>query len=495
MYLLSIKQENSILSFNESGRNHNVAQGTNLNVAGKSNLNTAGKGNFDMILKHSLLFKHENEFKNVKGRCINSQNRVFQFGADFTNDCASEIKVNGKLKNKKGSISKLNSVNKVVEFTEEEISVSRQNNVQLSQFTYGKCVPERILDAPNMKDDFSINILDWGSNNCIAVALENTVYLWNGNTNETQLLSNCPFLVSSVKWLVNCTCLAIGMSNGIIQVWDSLKGIQLRNLKGHKINARVTALESNNFILFSGSADGVILSHDMRKKDHIVQVLKAEQNEEITSIKLSPHESNYLATSSKDGTILIWDLSKIAGSTLGNIQCLLRIKEELLTLQIDYTVDVVFPKSLLTQHKNGVRAISFCPWQKGLLVSGGVDKQLKSFNIEKGILISKSNLGSHIYSINWNIFDKEIVTTHGLPKNQISIWKFPEMIEVGSIIEHIRRPLYSDLSPDFTTLVTGSGEERLFFWKIFSPNSNSSKNAQNAISACPQSGNFLDELR
>lgn len=46
---------------------------------------------------------------------------------------------------------------------------------------------ERTLDAPDLVDDFYLNLLDWGSKNVLAIALDNTVYLWdasNGSTSE-----------------------------------------------------------------------------------------------------------------------------------------------------------------------------------------------------------------------------------------------------------------------------------------------------------------------
>lgn len=38
---------------------------------------------------------------------------------------------------------------------------------------------ERILDAPDLSDDFYLNLLDWSARNTLAVALGQSVYLWN----------------------------------------------------------------------------------------------------------------------------------------------------------------------------------------------------------------------------------------------------------------------------------------------------------------------------
>ena len=48
--------------------------------------------------------------------------------------------------------------------------------------------PSRILDAPDIVDDYYLNLLSWSSSNVLAVALANNVYLWNAATNEVSEL-------------------------------------------------------------------------------------------------------------------------------------------------------------------------------------------------------------------------------------------------------------------------------------------------------------------
>lgn len=44
--------------------------------------------------------------------------------------------------------------------------------------------PEKILDAPDIVDDYYLNLLDWSQNNILAVCLAQTVYLWNAVTGD-----------------------------------------------------------------------------------------------------------------------------------------------------------------------------------------------------------------------------------------------------------------------------------------------------------------------
>ena len=40
--------------------------------------------------------------------------------------------------------------------------------------------PYKILQAPNLQDDFYLNLVDWSDNNQIAVALDTSLYIWSG---------------------------------------------------------------------------------------------------------------------------------------------------------------------------------------------------------------------------------------------------------------------------------------------------------------------------
>ena len=63
-------------------------------------------------------------------------------------------------------------------------------------------VPFKILDVPNIQDDFYLNLLAWSSKNTLAVALENTIYLWNATTNGVSRLCDIrDNSITSVSWM------------------------------------------------------------------------------------------------------------------------------------------------------------------------------------------------------------------------------------------------------------------------------------------------------
>lgn len=88
------------------------------------------------------------------------------------------------------------------------------------------------MDAPDIVDDFYLNLLDWGSSNVLAIALENTVYLWdasNGSTSELVTVDDESGPVTSVCWAPDGRHIAIGLNNSHVQLWDSTANKQVLN--------------------------------------------------------------------------------------------------------------------------------------------------------------------------------------------------------------------------------------------------------------------------
>lgn len=83
---------------------------------------------------------------------------------------------------------------------------------------------ERTLDAPDLVDDYYLNLLDWGSGNVLAIALGNTVYLWdatNGSTSELVTVEDENGPVTSVNWAPDGRHIAVGLNNSEVQLWDT----------------------------------------------------------------------------------------------------------------------------------------------------------------------------------------------------------------------------------------------------------------------------------
>ena len=63
-------------------------------------------------------------------------------------------------------------------------------------------VPYKVLDAPDLADDFYLNLVDWGSQNILGVGLGSCVYMWNSTSGRvTKLCDLTDDTVTSVNWI------------------------------------------------------------------------------------------------------------------------------------------------------------------------------------------------------------------------------------------------------------------------------------------------------
>lgn len=154
-------------------------------------------------------------------------------------------------------------------------------------------VPCKVLDAPSLQDDFYLNLVDWGSQNILAVGLGSNVYLWHASTSQvTRLLglSSMEDCVTSVAWSDGGRHLAVGTSRGEVQLWDAFAEKLIRTMNGH--SARVGALAwkgttggGGSTLLASGSRDRLICLRDPRS-DQSFEARLCAHKQEVCGLKV-----------------------------------------------------------------------------------------------------------------------------------------------------------------------------------------------------------------
>ena len=297
-------------------------------------------------------------------------------------------------------------------------------------------VPFKVLDAPDLADDFYLNLVDWGGSNILGVGLGSCVYMWNSSSGRvTKLCDLQDDIVTSVSWIQRGTHVSIGTNKGLVQIWDAEKQRRLRTMTGH--TARVGALAWNDHILTSGSRDRLIYHRDVRQADQYLRKLVGHK-QEVCGLKWNT-EDGQLASGGNDNKLMVWD----------------KLSET--------------PLYKFTEHTAAVKAIAWSPHQHNLLASGGgtADRRIKFWNTSTGQCVQELDTGSQVCNLAWSKNSNEIVSTHGYSQNQIVVWKYPSMTQVASLTGHTYRVLYLAMSPDGQTIVTGAGDETLRFWKCF----------------------------
>jgi cell division cycle 20-like protein 1 (cofactor of APC complex) len=312
-------------------------------------------------------------------------------------------------------------------------------------------VPFKVLDAPALQDDFYLNLVDWSSQNVLAVGLGSCVYLWSACTSKvTKLcdLAQSEDIVTSVSWAQRGTHLAVGTNKGEVQLWDAIKVKKVRTMSGH--SARVGTLAWSGPSLASGSRDRLIYLRDVRVQTPFTDRLSTHR-QEVCGLKWSFDEPAFLASGGNDNQLHVVDSRNPAQ-----------------------------PVHRFSDHTAAVKAIAWSPHQHGLLASGGgtADRCIRFWNTLSGSALSSVDTGSQVCNLAWSQNCNEIVSTHGYSLNQIVVWRYPSLSKVVTLTGHTYRVLYLAVSPDGSTIVTGAGDETLRFWQVFpGPRSDAKNNS------------------
>lgn len=352
-------------------------------------------------------------------------------------------------------------------------------------------VPYKVLDAPDLADDFYLNLVDWGSGDILAVGLGPSVYLWNRETGKVNQLCQLEGdSVTSVSWIQRGSHLAIGTSKGLLMIYDTVAERRLRTMTGH--SARISSLAWNAHVLSTGSRDRTILHRDVRYAPQYIRRLTGHK-QEVCGLKWNP-DTEQLASGGNDNKIFVWD----------------RMEERWQHRWGEQEGG----------HKAAVKAIAWSPHQRGLLASGGgtADRCIKFWNTisqaqtstslsttmtglspadphsssfalgmpvmsplaaattsprspsgppSNPYLLRSHDTGSQVCNLLFSTLTSELVSTHGYSQHAINIWKYPSMNQVVSLTGHTYRVLYLSMSPDGAVIVTGAGDETLRFWDVF----------------------------
>lgn len=352
----------------------------------------------------------------------------------------------------------VNNINNFIRYNNRRIITPENNNKLYRKI---QKTPIRILDAPNLVDDYYFNILDWGKENIIAVALSNEIYLWNNDNLQTSLLmkyenkdnDDMNNYITSLSWMNNGICLGVGLPNGTIQLWDINKKIKLREINAH--DDRISCLSWNEYILSSGSRDRYIKNFDVRNRNAEISKIK-KHKQEICSLKYS-NEGDLLASGGNDNIAYIWDIRNLNNYFIF-------LNENI----YNNNYKEIKPYSINNMHQAAIKAMSWCPWKRHILATGGgsKDQSIKIYSCDNNKLLKNIKTGSQVCTLLWNNIEKEIISSHGYNKNQIIIWNYEKNKKICELKGHMNRVLYLTISPNERYICSGSGDETLRFWEI-----------------------------
>lgn len=283
---------------------------------------------------------------------------------------------------------------------------------------------------------------------------------WVTATSSLLVWSPQPSSFLSSRVLTSILPLRAGTNSNEVQLWDVARGRQIRTMRGHQ--DRVSSLSWNRAILSSGSRDTTIIHHDVRIAQHQIALLEGH-TQEVCGLRWS-EDGTQLASGGNDNILNVWD----EGRT-----------------EARYRLD---------HHTSAVKAVAWCPWQANTLASGGgaADRCIKIWNTRTGACLNSVDTGSQVCGLVWSRTHKELVSSHGYSQNQLAVWKYPSMVKLGEMHGHTSRVLFMSLSPDGETIVSGAGDERLRFWKVWPSKTASAASRKESVAVSAAAGQQQD---
>lgn len=332
--------------------------------------------------------------------------------------------------------------------TLDDQSQAKSKSVQRSKFVLPK-KPFKVLEAPNISDDFYHSIFQWSSSNLLGVNLDNNIYTLDADSGEVTKIYeafDCE-AVTSLQWNEAGDQLAMGNILGQISIWDVNTQKEITNFDSHE--GRVCAMDWRS-TLISGSKDSKIVQHDFRAKSAQVKTYQAH-SEEVCKLRWSPDEQLF-CSGGNDNKFFIWSPQSQIPIMKGS-------------------------------HNSCVKAMAWSENQHGMLATGGgsADKMIKTWNAMTKELVHERLTGSQVCSLIYSKHTNDLISAHGFPNNEINIWRANGLKKVGSLLGHTERVLYLNLSPCASTLVSCAGDETLRFWKLYDGYQTDSTSKQNEV--------------
>ena len=332
--------------------------------------------------------------------------------------------------------------------------------------------PFKKLEAPFLNKTKYNQLLDFNSDDLLAIALGGIVYSYDTSLGQVCKITELPFKQAiSVKWLDDYL-LAIGTNDGVIELFDAVKEVRVRTIVGHQ--EAVRTLDIRNKTLFSGADDRLIISSDLRKREAVCCFVGHEGG--VNSLRFS-QDDYVFATSGRDRSIRIWDVR--GGKQKAPIMKNINVEKESVSLvaninlfDFDCKQEVPYRTSLEGIKLNsGCKAFAWSPLQRGVLyygTNGEKGNYVGLYHTGESKVVRRHSEEGALDGIFFSKHDRQVVLVNRGQQTNVVIKNTNDWDTLGSFGQHSQEVTASAINRDGTVLVTGNGvkDENLCFWRL-----------------------------
>lgn len=314
-------------------------------------------------------------------------------------------------------------------YLKPRLSTLKQPHCSNFELPFCHTKPIRELLSRSLIDDFYSNILDWHGSN-VYFAIDNAAFMHDFYKNKSKKITSYrKFVINSVKAISNGIC--FGTLDGVLS-WHNTDLRRAYRWKLH--HSRIGIIDNYEDLLFTGSRDRTLKCVDLRCKQAVYTFFGHTQ--EICGLKVS-NDGRYVASGGNDNKLFIHDRRMLG-----------------------------LPLRKINDHVAAVKAISWCPSDNNILVSGGgtACKTVKIWNLNVLEPIKSIDALSQVCSLHWTK-NNQILSTHGYSQNEIRVMTASNLHTIDVYKSHKSRVLHFAISGDEEYFVTGSGDTEIYFWK------------------------------
>lgn len=243
-------------------------------------------------------------------------------------------------------------------------------------------------------------------------SLDETIKLWSlPEGKEIKTLVGHLGAVNNISFSGNDSLLASASSDLTVKIWDIASGKAVETLKGHtdKVIGCYFSQDTASTFVASGSFDKTIKFWDVSLGKEIKTLYGHDLA--VNNVAYS-YDGHYIASCSDDKTIKLWStdmttkipIKTMTGHTAPVLSVIYSFDSKLLAScdEAGYIFIWQMPQGTLLRkikaHDDLVQDCSFAEDNK-TLVSGGLDKKLKLWNVETGENIYTREINSEIWSV------------------------------------------------------------------------------------------------